>query len=481
MYTINTRPSGEIFRADYKRVQSGVEYLPHTGSAEFAQLYEMVYSWRTGKLARETPQQATQSLFGIAVPPKTGSLVDRLRDRKEFIENLDRTINASGSLGNNSQAAGRCSRSDTGHEFSKITVFTVPATGYRKFRYGNNDFGYGNLTGLPQHRGTIGNPIPWTAQPFFLDQKVSNLAFQKQVSDVFAQASPDKNDASLLTTAVELLRGDVPSILKNFRKYWDDGQSLAKSLGSEYLNVQFGWAPLFREVAGIIKHLMTLDQLLYYGSTRRHRAWAGPATRSETSITNGTGTFLSTLTIDQLHYTRDLLKPTMQSLSVQGDTAQTSTWVQDYRLSARFAGIARPSRAADQFNDKALAVLENLGIINDPKILWELTPFSWLADWAVNIGSAMENATYYSVNNGGRSIDYAYVTTKTVSHIEERLLKANAPGFQSSQRIDSGKCSITTTQVDRKRVSPFGIGVDMSTLTSGQFNILVALGLAKLR
>jgi len=477
MYTINSRSSGKLVKTSYRRDRNGAVIFPYK-ERHYSTIYEQVYSWRTGKLARETPQQATQSLFGIAVPPKTGSLVDKLRARKDFIEALDRNINSSGSLGVNAMSAGRCSRSDTGHEFSKITVFADPIHGYYRYRWGNNDYDVSFCSGLPSSRGTLGRPAIWSGNTYTLDQKVSDLSFQKQVSDVFANSSPDAQDASLLVSAIELLRGDVPSILKNFRKYWDEGQSLAKTLGSEYLNVSFGWTPLMNELAGVIKHFMTLDRLLYYDSTRRHRGWDGPSVSSTTAVANAI--VCSTQSSNMLSYTADQ-NTQLENGAISGSVNDYVLWSQDYRLSARFAGIARPSRSANYFNEKALAVLENLGIVNDPDLIWELTPFSWLADWAINIGSGMENATYYSPSNGGRSIDYAYVSTKTVSVRERQVLNLNPQPSTTIQRIHKGKSSITTVQTDRRRVSPFGIGVDLSGLTSGQFGILVALGLAKSR
>ncbi len=477
MYKIDERSSGSLFRQSYRRDRNGSVIVAHR-ERTWRSIYELMYSWRTGRRAMETSQRSNQHLFGIAVPSKDGSLVNRLESRKKFIEDLDRNLNVSGSLGNNNQTAGRSSRSDTGHEFSKITVFASPITGFYRYRWGAGDYDESRVTGVPSNQGTIGNPIAWSPRSFRLDQKISYSSVQKQMSDVFANMSPEHEDASILVSAVELLRGDVPSVLKNFRKYWDEGQSLAKTLGSEYLNISFGWTPLMNEFAGIVKHFMTLDRLLYYDSTRRHRHWVGPSASSTVQTANAV--VASNQNLNSLSYTRDS-QAQLTSGGISGTVLDSYTWFQDYRLSARFAGIARPSRAADMFNDKALAVLGNLGIVNDPDLVWELAPFSWLADWAVNIGSGMENATYYSKSNGGRSIDYAYVSTKTTVSEERRVLTLNAQPVTTTQRIDNGKSSIVTTQLDRRRVSPFGIGVDLSGLSSGQFNILVALGLAKSR
>jgi hypothetical protein len=291
--------------------------------------------------------------------------------------------------------------------------------------------------------------------------------------------SPERQGASLLTTAVELLRGDVPSVLKNLEKYMVGGIRSWKYLGSEYLNVQFGWMPLLRDVAGAVQTLLTLDRLIYNETTRRSRAWEGPSASSSGTSVLG----FSDLSVNQLQYSRYGRQVTSGFGGPNSNWNTKTLWSQDYRLSSRLGGLARPTYSSNGFIDQAMHVMQGLGFVRDPKALWELTPFSWLVDWAVNIGSALENASYYSPQVGGRAIDYAYVTTKTVVALTHDFAGWGTIGSSFKEyRVIDPQSLLTTVTKERRRVSPFGgVGVDLSGLTSGQFSILVALGMARKR
>lgn len=488
MYTLNTRKVGEPYLQSHKRWERATGIVELDSSGMFWPLYECVYSWRTGKNAVDSGLVSTDKnnrpIFGVAMPRTDGNIVEKLADRKRYIEELDRNLNPASKLGvTPGQSFKLSSRTDTGHEFGKVSKLTVPISGtvVKQYAAAKSRNEEAHMTGVASWRPTLPAGLTWFPKPSFASTvSASPLAFQKQVSEVFADSAPDAKNASLIVTAIELLRGDLPSVLKNLRKYELRRQSLAKSLGSEYLNIVFGWTPLIKEVTGVVKTFMTLDRLLYYESTRRKRQWDGPLGSSYTRDTNSSA--MSTLTSTDTDVCTYEGANRTSGIAWSGVVDQSIVWKEDYHLSARFAGLARPSRAADRFNDQALAFMGSLGLIGSPSDAWELAPFSWLVDWAVNIGSGLENASNYLPSHGGRAIDYAYVTTKNVYSVEEKvqsLVPFTGVVYSSSVTNDRGVS--TTTSLVRRRVSPFGVGIDLGDLSGSQMAILVALGLAKSR
>jgi hypothetical protein len=304
---------------------------------------------------------------------------------------------------------------------------------------------------------------------------LSELARQGMANQYFASTAPDRNDASLLVTAIELLRGDVPSVLKNFRKMMSGAKSARNTLGSDYLNIQFGWTPLIQEYTNVLRVGLTLDRAVYAETYRRKRNWDGPfhdghitsnvilnssgtpwgtAGSSRGSIWGGAG-FGVTFTVD-------------------------GTWreSEDYHWSSRYTGLAKPSLKANSQSDQATDVFKRLGLVDDPRLLWDLTPYSWLADWFTTIGDSITNANAYAPLNGKYSVDFAYLHTQRTLNARAVLCGLAIP-TSNVWNVTNGACSYLGTGRWRSRATPFGFGTQLASLNASQYGILVALGLAR--
>jgi hypothetical protein len=155
----------------------------------------------------------------------------------------------------------------------------------------------------------------------------------------------------------------------------------------------------------------------------------------------------------------------------------------DHRISGRFAPNARPTIAANSFIDKANDVVNRLGVWS-PSMGWELMSYSWLVDWAVNLGSSIENASAYSALSGRYKTDYAYLTTfvrmsKIHTSRSTTLITGSGTSRLRHNLIGGTQTQTVTITKDRRPVSPFGLGVNLQGLTTSQFATLVALGLAR--
>jgi hypothetical protein len=97
-------------------------------------------------------------------------------------------------------------------------------------------------------------------------------------------------------------------------------------------------------------------------------------------------------------------------------------------------------------------------------MLWELTPFSWLVDWFVNVGVVIDNHRVF--DELGQVMNFGYVmcreerlTTSVIRTTDGRTFSSQFRGIR--QR--------------RERASPFGFGIDEGALSAFQLSILGAL------
>lgn len=470
-------------------------------------MIEGVYSWRTGSRANADPAAGRTAKrnrdgvvtdgWGLQTPSNKGSLVERLASRKNYIEQVQRAAfpaeTTAGILSTN-----RVSKSDSGHLFSSQKIFRSCFRGYieyadrwlssgkpdeRYFPYYTGDVWASDGAAIPANTGPYAFNYARETWPAHADKFPTSTQRQGVANRFFAATAPDRAEASLGVTAIELLRGDIPSVLKNYRKMIDDVQSIQNSFGSEYLNIMFGWTPLINEAANIIKIGMTLERAAYYESFRRKRQWEGPSvsetTEGELVITNSNSPYLAgSFPLGGA--------PTGQSSGIgfTVNRSKTSLFSEDYHFSSRYTGLAKPTLRANSHSDRAMDIVKRLGLVPDSTLVWDLVPYSWLVDWFTTMGASITNARVYSPKSGKYNTDYAYLTTKrTVQHDSKvNYITSVAPNAKlrrlSLQRSRSYSVNVVKW---RDRATPFGFGTQMGSLNGSQFAILVALGLAQTR
>jgi hypothetical protein len=275
-------------------------------------------------------------------------------------------------------------------------------------------------------------------------------------------------------------------LLKNYRRALFDYQSKTRSLryvGGEYLNIQFGWYPLITEYANMLKVLIGLDRMVYSESNRRHRSWDGPSQVSTvvdydgrpltSAPQTGTGEKFQYQTGSSNYFTPRTYDIRVKTLGNE-----------DYKFSSRYSALVKPTSKSVGFVEKAEEMLRQLGLVDDPTILWELTPYSWLVDWVTNIGNSISNAHVLSPLSGRHAVDYAYFTTQLTSVVESEVRAVSTPTASwlvRDHRFVSPTGFFSTVQRVRDRATPFGFGTQLGSLNTSQFAILIALGLARSR
>ncbi len=483
MYTTRRRMN------DYKSFYALHHYnAGGVSSFELPMLVEGVYSWRTGQNAVSDPPLVPGSpgaeSFGIQRPSGKGSLVKQLAERKRYIEEFQRSaLPAETQTG--SASVNRISATDTGHLFVSHKTLRQPYRGFLHRVVPGTSAGYyeGDVWEKVDEGVTNNSPFSLGLPGENAINALGLTQVQRQgvANRYFSSTAPDRNDAELAVTVIELLRGDLPTVLKNYRKMMGGYTKFRNYLGSEALNLTFGWAPLITEYLNLVKVGMTLDRAIYYESTRRKRQWDGPSVRNAlpTSVTlSGLAGGIYNVAGMKPGYIVPPSSGTGMLFSQEGYVLES----EDYHFTSRYSALAQPSSKANSFNDKAMEVIKRVGLVNDPELIWSLTPWSWLVDWFTTMGASISNAATYAPITGKYTIDYAYVTTQRTRSVSGSLTKLSTPPSNAvSYRVDLDKAFALSTTRWRDRATPFGFGTQLGSLSASQFAILVALGFAKTR
>jgi hypothetical protein len=300
--------------------------------------------------------------------------------------------------------------------------------------------------------------------------------------------NPLAAQASFLTTALELLKGDVPHLLKQFRFHWNtmlrwkakykNFKDAEKYLGSEFLNAQFGWTPIVRDIEAGVRLLLELDRALFVSDDTRRRRKTVVNVNLSQKTDNVTWIVEPPLgRVDQTKWSSRLVTNSCVpnaltfAVSIPTDLAlssKVSVWT-----TARFATGLSARSQDNAYIDRGIDLL---GLRLTPEVLWDLMPWSWLIDWFSNTGTIVRNLSTLGLSN--TILNYAYSTMRWQNQSTAWAKPV------STTSVKYGGNFIQVEKMDHKvrmAASPFGFGTDLSSLSAGQWSILVALGLARQR
>lgn len=274
-----------------------------------------------------------------------------------------------------------------------------------------------------------------------------------------SQVIPTNPLVGLATTLGELRREGIPNVV--------GAESLraralrARNAGSEYLNVEFGWRPLVTDVLKLADAIINSDELMkkYERESGKllHRTYTFPDIIS------------STRTVENNVDVVPLIKTNYQSGPGQRitiSTSRTRTWFEGvftYHLAPQGSLVRSEQLAAKRF-----------GLRITPEVLWNLTPWTWAADWVTNAGAVVHNVSAFA--NDGLVMPWGYI-------MNERSIR-NSYMYHGGvltygQRKVYATQELTTIRKQRKKATPFGFGLLSTSFTGRQWAILAALGLAR--
>lgn len=351
---------------------------------------------------------------------------------------------------------------DTGHEFQSVHMKLIRLS--HPHVVINNGYG----TGLP-----ISGPLVITTAPIRLTG-ILPMSNNDQVlfgSRAISSTIPTRSDASLTNLIGELARDGIPSIIgslfvrsKNIR-----------SLGGEYLNVEFGWKPLVSDIMKLMKSVknssQTIQQLRRDSGRVVRRRFSFPETTDITSSSYEPSFYEEKF--------RGIPSGASNVVSLLGPVLTTNRVSTRIWFSGAYTYYLDPG---DNLLNKMVEyeALANkvLGTRLTPSVLWELAPWSWLVDWFSNVGTALSNAS--ALSNDGLVIKYGYLMRHTVLR-KEIYVSAKLGTLFKQGDTQQGPFHVTNSYLlsrkERWKASPYGFGLNLTSLSVRQWAILVALGL----
>lgn len=296
--------------------------------------------------------------------------------------------------------------------------------------------------------------------------------------------SPTNPSANLSTALAESFREGVPTLpgIQSWRARTDR----LRSVGSEYLNYQFGWNPLKSEVHSVVdtaRHHRDLMQNYRHNEGRdihRRFDFSPEITSWELEIEPGFAT-------------QPLGSTYLAVVSGNPSSGERVVIVKHERKRwfegcFTYGGLSGTDsfRKSLGFGSEADAIF---GLNLTPDVLWNLTPWSWAVDWFTNAGDVIHNVSSFAT--AGLVMRYGYMMEETsytyYTRYGANLFKhvTNSPSVSvlaktSAQRMGGGSCGIQTIRKSRCPANPFGFGVAWEGLSPTQLAITAALGITRL-
>lgn len=239
----------------------------------------------------------------------------------------------------------------------------------------------------------------------------------------------------------------------------------ANDWGGAQLAVHFTWAPFLREVQQItgayLDRAKTIAQferdsgrLVRRGTVLEDLRWADtPVTLSDSY---GWPSGSSNLWLAPGKLTRH-------------DSYRRKTWFSAaYMYYVRFPGAGLMHSRGAQLRHRLF------GAAITPRTLWNIAPWSWLADYGTNIGDVMTNMTQFNRDN--LVARHAYVMSEAIATREYSLRNVRP---KNGEPFDA-TLLLKTTAKRRARGNPYSFALTPTPLTDRQQGILAALGLTRL-
>lgn len=260
--------------------------------------------------------------------------------------------------------------------------------------------------------------------------------------------------------------GAVPGIL--YRRL---GQF--RNLGSEYLNVAFGWMPFVNDLRQMYNLQKTIDKRITQIIRENGRYVRRKATVSDDVTTSD----VETLSSQPFLNVSGAPPIFMTGKTRHNVTTRTKTKIW---FSGSFRYYIPDNFDSWQWTTRATAAL--FGALPTPELLWNVLPWSWLIDWFSNAGDVISNASDNAVDN--LTCRYSFIMKHVTTTVTASSAVYAAGPTNPTDKWDSlDRTFISTKRVETKVRSgggnPFGLNVKLPDLSAYQLGILAALGISR--
>lgn len=235
-----------------------------------------------------------------------------------------------------------------------------------------------------------------------------------------------------------------------------------KYVANHWLNTQFGWLPFISDLRKFYNTAKNLDRSMNQikrdnGKWIRREGVVHASSKSE-EIFSGRGTAHRPILVSPLY---EDYNSGYHSIRLNVSQKVWCSFAFRYWI---------PNTESWLWRGRAVGSL--FGVNLSPSLLWELTPWSWLADWVSNAGDVIDNMDNHLADN--LAAKYAYVMgTTTGSFVVDSMANFRGGPLRSSWTYEFSRKK-------REVANPFGFGLTSNDLSARQWSILAALGISKL-
>jgi hypothetical protein len=290
-----------------------------------------------------------------------------------------------------------------------------------------------------------------------------------------AMSTPTRPESEILTAVVDTVRDGVPHLVGS--TLWRERARLARSEGrvshaakaasDEYLNVEFGWKPLVKDVKDFARTVLKSSQVISQyekGSGKRQRRGMRLFTPNREPQSSQTPPFL-TYPVNPFIFS----------------PAPVNT-IRTFESQMWFSGAFRYYLAPSGMERYVQLASKLYGISLTPDKLWELAPWTWALDWFGNTGDVITNIS--RLGSDALVMEWGYmmghdIVTSTLSQTLTGQLMAPSTGHPA---VAGKQVPLRTTErvsvIARVPGSPYSFAAEPEALSARQTAILVAVGLS---
>jgi len=247
-------------------------------------------------------------------------------------------------------------------------------------------------------------------------------------------------------------------------------------LSNQFLNSAFGWGPFLRDLSAIYDTVTYFekyrDRAVENNGKTVKRFWTEDDIQSSNQVYGTSQTGGTTLGLTPILGGSDWRLSSSKSTYGIWHQIGSQTWYEG-RFRAYYPEF--DSGLEDGY-PQVRALRQGLRLFGaniDPITVWKVTPWSWLADWAVNVGDNVQR--FQDIMDNSVASEYFYLMRHTVHQYQYRSVNALVNG-QSATAISN-----RSVEVSRRTVaaSPFSFSLLPGGLSGMQLMILAALGLSR--
>jgi len=323
----------------------------------------------------------------------------------------------------------------------------------RNVTYESNPVYYSKTSGTNQIQGTIrmGGNLS-ASYPMGLFPTPSDSQLDSDGTTAIARTEPTNPAFDLSVFLGELRAEGLPKMPDLVTR---EKVLTAKNAGDNYLSVEFGWLPLVRGIRDFAHTVANSDDIV-----RKYQEGANQ--------------------VIQRSYEWPLLDESYAEPMSFGSLHQNGgSWTRGGRHQRRFQRkwfeveyqyyLPTGGSTNDKFRRYGSYARKLYGLDLSPEVLWNLSPWSWAADWFGNVGDVMHNVS--AIGTDGLVLKNGYMMCHTGKITTDH-------GYHAGTGAVGSRTNVVETK-QRRPATPYGFGLSYDGLSIKQKAILAALGASR--